>query len=73
MDKNELQAYVVSKLINKEFDSELDTYLVDYMQAGTILGNLARINLKFSNSCDNLGVSSFNDFNEWQFEVDDDE
>ena len=71
MGRNKIEAYIVYKLLNRNFDMDLNTKISEYMSEGTILGNIARINLRLfgNNIINNARIQS--NFDSWQFGGDD--
>lgn len=70
---------ILYKLINKEYDLELDDNLIKFMSENTILGKLARISKKLNfknetNLCNNNESNNeiSNSYLGWQFGDEDD-
>ncbi|NCC70278.1 hypothetical protein EOM09_01715 [bacterium] len=72
---NEENAIITAKLLNREFDIELNDLLTSYMKENTILGMLARLNNKIHSHCkiNNYEYSDNDDSLVWQFNGENDE
>jgi hypothetical protein len=68
------KAFIVMKLLNREFDPDLDKLLINYSGYGSLLGNLALLRQylytgefnDFVNNSEST-ISANIEFNEWQF------